>query len=421
MNAADYSGLVTWEEYLRDSAVPRCTIDDFLRRPTWAKFDPELGYVLNNSLIPWGVDGSRAIETVKSSGARSGFMYPGRKVRINTYGDSFTECNQVNDGETWQEYLAAHFGEPIGNFGVGGYGAYQAYRRLLRNERTQDGAENVVLYVWGDDTVRSMMRSRWASLYHVVLRNQARGPMFFGFFGNPWPHFEIDLCTGQFVEKDNPLSTSESLYKMCDPEWMLEYLSEDLAVHLCAYSGMPEYGHPGRLLALNRPLIERLADALHVPWDWSPSADLKQQALALLNIYGQRATIEILDRVLAFTRSRNKRLLIVLNCTARPDWLRPLPYGGVRQDQEILDHLVDVGFDYFDMNEAHQTESEKTRATYTEYMSQYLVGAHYNPRGNHLFAYSIKNKLLEMLIPRPLPYREEVIDRVDFSAYLPNA
>jgi hypothetical protein len=91
--------------------------------------------------------------------------YAGRKPRINAYGKSFTECNQVSDGETWQEYLAGHFGEPIGNFGVGGYGVYQAYRRMLRVERTADGAQYVIFYVWGDDPARSIMRCRWGQIY----------------------------------------------------------------------------------------------------------------------------------------------------------------------------------------------------------------------------------------------------------------
>jgi hypothetical protein len=51
--------------------------------------------------------------------------------RINTYGNSFTQCHQVSDGETWQEYLAAPLGEPIRNFGVGGHGVFQAYRSTL--------------------------------------------------------------------------------------------------------------------------------------------------------------------------------------------------------------------------------------------------------------------------------------------------
>ncbi len=45
------------------------------------------------------------------------WQLPNRKARINTYGDSFTECEQVGDGQTWQEYLAGHLGEPVRNFG----------------------------------------------------------------------------------------------------------------------------------------------------------------------------------------------------------------------------------------------------------------------------------------------------------------
>ena len=38
----------TFLEYLRARAVPREVIDGFLRGPSWARFDPELGYVLGN-------------------------------------------------------------------------------------------------------------------------------------------------------------------------------------------------------------------------------------------------------------------------------------------------------------------------------------------------------------------------------------
>jgi hypothetical protein len=35
--------------------------------------------------------------------------YATQPCRINTYGNSFTQCHQVSDDETWQEVLAAHF------------------------------------------------------------------------------------------------------------------------------------------------------------------------------------------------------------------------------------------------------------------------------------------------------------------------
>jgi hypothetical protein len=413
--------LVSWEQYLRASAVPREMIDDFLRRPNWTQFDPELGYILHNSLVKWGIDESRTIETFQRNGARSGFLYAGRKPRINSYGNSFTECNQVCDGETWQEYLGGHFGEPIGNYGVGGHGVYQAYRRMLRQEKSEHGAEYVVLYVWGDDPIRSLMRARWVATYRWYMPGM-RDKCLFG--GNPWAHIEMDLSTGHFVEKDSLLPTPESLYRMCDPEWMLATFRDDLAVQLEAYAGKPECGWPGTIVDLDRKRTDLLAEALGFRFDWSATADCKRQALKLLNIYSQRATNHILDKARAHTKVSNKKLLVVLNFTARQDYSvkDPLvPYEGVRYDQEILDHLAGEGFDYFDMNEVHQREYAQTTGSYSEYMRRYLVdGGHYNPRGNHFFAYSIKNKLLEMLAPKPLPYQDRDARTMDFRSYLPN-
>ena len=51
--------MITYEQYLRDSAVPKNVIDVFLDpdQPSWAKYDPELGYTLGNSLPRDGLDG----------------------------------------------------------------------------------------------------------------------------------------------------------------------------------------------------------------------------------------------------------------------------------------------------------------------------------------------------------------------------
>jgi hypothetical protein len=397
-------------------------IDAFLQRPHWATFDPELGYVLHNSFIKAGVDDSRTIETFRPDGARSRFLYAGRKPRINTYGDSFTEGNQVSDGETWQEYLAGHFGEPIGNFGVGNYGVYQAYRRMLRVERTADGAPYVIFYVWGDDPTRSIMSCRWAAFYPWVSKADAERGLF---NSNPWAHLEIDLETGAFVELENPLATPESLYAMCDPEWMLAHLRDDLALQLAVYAGDPDYEQPGMIGELDRPKIERLAELLDFTFGWGADSDQRRQAAMLLNRYGQRATIFILDKVRAFTQGAGKALLVVLNYTARTDQFRgsAVTWDGMRRDQEILDHLSAGNVPLFDMNAVHQREYEQAGGSYHEYLSRYMVGedGHYNPRGNHFFAYAIKDTLAGLLDPKPLPYQDQDPDTTDFSTYRPPA
>ncbi|MBV9445017.1 MAG: hypothetical protein JO345_03865 [Streptosporangiaceae bacterium] len=410
----------SWEQYLRESAVPPSTIDDFIQRPNWATFDPELGYTLHDCLVPWGAGDSRTIETFRPDGARSRFLYASRKPRINSYGNSFTECTQVSDGETWQEYLAGHLGEPIGNFGVGGHGVYQAYRRMRRVEQTADGAPYVILYVWGEDPVRSIMRCRWAVFYPRVTPADHEMRLF---SSNPWAHVEIDLETGSFTEIGNPLPTPESVYAMCDPQWMLDHLRDDLAMQLAVYAGDPGYGQPGRIGELDRPKIERLAELLDFPLDWGPGTDQRQQAAELLHRYGQRATTWILDKASAFTRGVGKTLLVALNYTARTDhFLDPVaPWDGTRRDQEILDHLSASGIPLFDMNDVHQREYEQAGGTYHEYLSQYVSGGHYNPRGNHLFAYAIKDTLVELLDPKPLPYQDQGPDTIDFSTCRPSA
>jgi hypothetical protein len=70
------------------------------------------GVPLGRYLPKDGIDGSWTISTAQDNGQRTSWMYNDRPSRINTYGNSFTQCHQVSDGETWQEYLAAHLGEP---------------------------------------------------------------------------------------------------------------------------------------------------------------------------------------------------------------------------------------------------------------------------------------------------------------------
>jgi hypothetical protein len=137
---------------------------------------------------------------------------------------------------------------------------------MIREERTDHGAEYVILYIWGDDPVRSLFRSHYCSLYqgfnqgHSSDDERARN-----FHGNFWPHLELDTDTGQFVEKQNPLPTRESLYRMTDPQWMVDHLKDDLALQLSAYSD-------GATQELDREQISKLAAALGFPFDWGVDA-----------------------------------------------------------------------------------------------------------------------------------------------------
>src|SRR5687767_4509393 len=149
---------VSYKEFIEKGIPKKAEIDVFINESSWAKFDPEVGYKLSNFMPHDGYDKSATISTIQSNGARTSMIYANKPCRINTYGNSYTQCHQVSDGETWQEYLAAHLGEPVRNFGMGGYGAYQSYLRMLREENTKDSAEYLLYYIWGDDHMRSLLR-----------------------------------------------------------------------------------------------------------------------------------------------------------------------------------------------------------------------------------------------------------------------
>ncbi len=401
--AAQDAAKPSWEQYLRESVVPREVIERFLRGPSWAQFEPELGYVLGNYLPSDGMDGSATLSTVQSNGARTSMVYAGKKCRINTYGDSFTQCHQVSDAETWQEYLAGHLGEPIRNFGMGGYGVYQAYRRMAREEITNHGAEYLIFYIWGDDHIRSLLRCRHAIIYKWW--DDQGGRMF---HNNFWSNVEMDLATGHFVEKDNLLPTRDSLYRMTDPQWMVDHLKDDLALQLYAYK-------LGSIRDLDREGLSRLAVCLGYPLDWRQESTLPRQAGELLDKYSLSATEFVLGKVRDFARQNKKKLLVVLFDPRRV--LTEMRTNGKRYDQQIVDYLRRENFDFFDMNEVQLRDFQNYSLSFENYMKLYFIG-HYNPRGNHFFAYSIKDKVVEWLDPKPITYQKQDPQSIDFKGYL---
>ena len=98
---------------------------------------------------------------------------------------------------------------------------------MLRTEQSVPGTSNVILYIWCDDHFRSLMRCRYATIYPNWKK---RGGM--GFHNNFWCNIEMDLESGQFVERDSILPTPESLCKMTDSDFMYEALKDDLLLQL---------------------------------------------------------------------------------------------------------------------------------------------------------------------------------------------
>jgi hypothetical protein len=396
----------SYETYLRKSVVDRKTLDVFLdpKQISWAKFDPITGYRLGNSMPRDGIDQSSTISTAQSNGMRTAQVYVGRPCRINTYGDSFTQCHQVSDAETWQEYLAGHLGEPIRNFGMGGFGVYQAYRRMVREEQTDHGAPYIIFYIWGDDHIRSLLRCRHAAIYPWWNDDGGRA-----FHNNFWANIEMNLATAHLEEHENLLPTRESVYRMTDPDWMVQALKDDLALNMLLYA-------QGQVTDLDMAQVQRLAACLgqNVPGLDSPRP-ARPVIAQLLDSYSLSATKLILTKAKEFADRNGKKFMVVLFDPARV--MSALVQGKERYDQGIVDFLRERQVRFFDMNPVHVEDFKQFRIPFGDYAKRYFIG-HYSPAGNHFFAYSIKNTVVEWLEPKPITYQSQADRLITFGGYL---
>jgi hypothetical protein len=387
---------VSFKDYIRSNIPSKAEIDVFLNDASWAQYDSDVGYILGNYMPHDGMDSSSTISTAQPNGARTAFMYKDKHCRINTYGNSFTLCHQVSDGETWQEYLAGHLGEPVRNFGMGGFGVYQAYKRMVREESTAHDAEYVILYIWGDDHIRSLLRCRYMLTTEWNQRQNSKEGIGKMFHGNFWSNIEMDLKAGQLVENENLLSTPHSLYKMTDPIWMVDNLKDDLALQMALYARE-------KIKDIDTQKIKDLSNLLNFDLDIQHHEITRKSISKLLDKYSFAATKYILNKTKEFTENNNKKLMIIIFNPSRVT--KELIKKKTRYDEEIVNYLKINDFNYFDMNLVHVEDYKIFNLNLEDYFKRYFIG-HYNPTGNHFFAYSIKNRIVEWLAPKPITYKK---------------
>jgi hypothetical protein len=278
---------------------------------------------------------------------------------------------------------------------------------MIREEKTDHKAKYVILYIWGDDHIRSLLRCRYMltkAWNQQTNRTEGIGRMF---HGNFWSNVEIDLETSKLDENDILLPTRESLYKMTDPDWMYGALRDDLALQMYLYKNNQIRDVPVQKL-------KTLSKHLKCPVDFD-SDNLRMSVAKLLDEYSFEATKYILTKAKEFTRTNDKKLMVIIFDPYRVT--RELLKGGTRYDQEIVDFLNENDFNFIDMNLMHVEDFKSFNLSINDYFKRYFIG-HYSPAGNHFFAYSIKDRMVEWLEPKPLPYEDSARRLITFEGYL---
>jgi hypothetical protein len=377
-------------EFLRTMLYTREEVDLWLAGKAFpfAEYSSEFGWLLPNAYFRDGVDESTCVYTyVQPDGERTMGNYADQSCRINTYGNSFTQCHQVSDNETWQESLAAHLQEPVRNFGIGGWSVYQAYLRMLKEEQ-RTPAKYIIFNIYDDDHRRNL--DAWRNLRR---RKHSR------FIEPTLPHVRVNVKTGTFEERPNPCPTPESLYSLCDLDKCYAMFKDDFMLRIMLAHRNATAENPFQ----SYKDVMALASAHGIETSIETNAHLSQAAHRLQAQSALFATQRIVEKIEAYARANDKKILYVLSFPATSIARRIRE--GRRWDQPFVDFLKRNNLPFVDMMEAHLRDFVKYKIDIKDYLAQYYIG-HYNPRGNLFCAFALKDALVQMLDPKPIPYRK---------------
>ena len=113
--------------------------------------------------------------------------------------------------------------------------------------------------------------------------------------------------------------------------------------------------------------------------------------------------MKIVEWVEEYAKANDKKVLYVLSYSRH----RIVDYYEIdeRPDREFADFLKKRRLPVVDLMEAHIKDYQGFTGDIEQYLERYFIG-HYNPLGNFFTAFAIKDKVTEMLDPKPIPYRK---------------
>ncbi|OPZ29165.1 MAG: hypothetical protein BWZ02_01075 [Lentisphaerae bacterium ADurb.BinA184] len=392
------------KQLLHTAAYHPQEVENFLdlKNKSFLAFDPELGYTQTDYIFRDGMDETLSEYRYETGGQRRMVNYADRPCRLNTYGDSYTQCAQVSDGETWQEILAAHFREPIRNFGVGGYGVYQAYRRLMRTEVQKElAAKFLILNIWDDDHMRNIDAARWIRVGWMC-RDLPRGggKDAYPVHGFPWAHMRFDTAKGTFVELPGLCKRAADLRKLVGKDAYYETFKDDPVAHLyCLVEG-------GEAPVAE---AEKVAEAFGIKVNLRSAKTRQKDARRLWKAYGIRSSQWIVETLSGWCAKNRRKLLVLLSYDVPQ--VQEYLTKGTRFDDEMLAFLDKGGYTYVDTLAKAGEEFKAYRLPVNGFLERFYVSragaqvfGHYTPAGNFWFANAVRKDIVAWLDPKPPAY-----------------
>jgi hypothetical protein len=138
------------------------------------------------------------------------------RALLSTFGDSFTYCDEVEDGESWQTLLAARLRADVYNFGNNAYGPDQAYLRFQQDfPRTRTPIVTLGFLIENINRLVNVYRKFYFDQTRVALTK---------------PRFTLEA--GQLRLLPNPIRRPEDIVLLYDQDFR-----EELGRHDWWYNG----------------------------------------------------------------------------------------------------------------------------------------------------------------------------------------
>jgi hypothetical protein len=383
------AGFIAAKTYLSEILYTKKEVDDWLAGKAFpfSKYHPEFGWLLNNASFKDGINDSVSTYTYRGEdGERSMTNYTDKSCRINTYGNSFTQCHQVSDHETWQEVLAGHLQEPVRNFGIGGWSVYQAYLRMLKEEK-RTPAGYIIFNIYDDDHKRNL--DSWRNIRVNKHPQHIEAPL---------PYVKVNLKEKKIIECKNPCPTKGSLYDLCDLEKTYQIFKDDFVLKIMVAHRNSKVKNANQSYSELMDLIKTHGITTKI----DDGDTLAQEAEEIHRKTALFSTMRIIEKIEKFVKENNKKILYVLSYPGR--MIAKYINEGIRLDTELIKFIKAKNLPYIDLMELHSQDYLQYNLEMKAYINKYFIG-HYNPLGNFFCAYGIKDRLVEMLDPKPFPYK----------------
>jgi hypothetical protein len=336
----------------------------------------QTSYYQHDPMLGWSIKQNGSGDNLyraNSAGIRADREYrlipPQDILRIASFGDSFTHCDDVVNQHTWQTFLAEILpNTEVMNFGVASYGLDQAFLRFERDGKKYQ-PHIVMIGFMSEDIYRHV------NVFRPFLFPGTRTPL-------AKPRFL--LRSGDLVLQDNPLQ------HLTDLEILLRKphaLLPSLSAYDWHFQQKPKRGQFDFLASIR--LIRLVAHQVRIRSTPQPKYDgaYNQSSEAF------KLTLRIFDEFYRSVTREGARALIVLFPNKHD--LERYRISDKNVFEPLISHFREAGYLFVDLHEAFDTFASDVP------LNKLFVG-HYSPAANKVVARYLSYSLVENgLVDRP--------------------